>query len=109
VYDDLRRIAHRRLQSERTDITLDTTAAEAGKIKEHVRAILEVVPQAAHWSMVSEIYHQSSEARKAFEGSIKVLEQGNHLYAESGRFHMDGLQSVRLVPSTQAAIAPVVR
>lgn len=26
VYDDLRRIAHRRLQSERTDITLDTTA-----------------------------------------------------------------------------------
>jgi len=26
VYDDLRRIAHRRLQSERTDHTLDTTA-----------------------------------------------------------------------------------
>jgi hypothetical protein len=68
-----------------------TTAAEAGTVKEHVRAILEVVPQAAHWSMVSEIYHKSSEARKAFEASIKVLEQGNHLYAESGRCYIDGL------------------
>ena len=36
------------------------TAAEAGTVKEHVRAILEVVPQAAHWSMVSEIDHESS-------------------------------------------------
>ena len=68
-----------------------TTAAEAGTVKEHVRAILEVVPQAAHWSMVSEIYHKSSEARKAFEASIKVLEEGNHLYAESGRCYIDGL------------------
>jgi hypothetical protein len=68
-----------------------TTAGEAGTVKEHVRAILEVVPQAAHWSMVSEIYHKSSEARKAFEASIKVLDEGNHLYAESGRCYIDGL------------------
>lgn len=67
-----------------------TTAAEAGTIKEHVRAILEVVPEAAHWSIVSEIYHKSSEARKAFERSVKVLEEGNHLYAESGSCYMDG-------------------
>ena len=68
-----------------------TTAAEAGTVKEHIRSILEVVPQAAHWSIISEIYHKSSDARKAFEGSIKVLDQGNHLYAESGRCYMDGL------------------
>ena len=68
-----------------------TTAAEAGTVKEHIRSILEVVPQAAHWSIISEIYHKSSDARKAFEGSIKVLDQGNRLYAESGRCYMDGL------------------
>ena len=68
-----------------------TTAAEAGQTKEHVRSILEVVPQAAHWSIISEIYHKSPDARKAFEGSIVVLDQGNRLYAESGRCYMDGL------------------
>lgn len=68
-----------------------TTAAEAGQTKEHVRNILETVPQAAHWAIISEIYHKSPDARKAFEGSIVVLEQGNRLYAESGRCYMDGL------------------
>jgi hypothetical protein len=68
-----------------------TTAAEAGTTKEHVRSILNTVPQAAHWSMISEIYHKSPDARKAFEGSIAVLGQGNLLYAESGRCYMDGL------------------
>jgi hypothetical protein len=68
-----------------------TTAAEAGTVKEHVRYILEVVPQAAHWSLISEIYHDSPDARKAFEGSVKVLEEGNRLFAEAGRCYMDGL------------------
>ncbi|MGI9037794.1 MAG: hypothetical protein ACR2GQ_02930 [Gemmatimonadota bacterium] len=68
-----------------------TTAAEAGTIKEHMGAILGVVPQAAHWSIISEIYHNSSNARKAFERSIAVLEQGNALFAESGRCYMNGL------------------
>ena len=56
-----------------------------------MRNILETVPPAAHWAIISEIYHKSPDARKAFEGSIVVLEQGNHLYAESGRCYMDGL------------------
>jgi hypothetical protein len=68
-----------------------TTAEEAGTVKEHVRYILEVVPQAAHWSMISEIYHDSPEAWKAFEGSIKVLEEGNRIFAEAGRCYMEGL------------------
>lgn len=68
-----------------------TTAAEAGTVKEHVRYILEVVPQAAHWSLISEIYHDSPDARKAFEGSVKVLEEGNRLFADAGRCYMDGL------------------
>ncbi|MEE8487761.1 MAG: hypothetical protein V3S56_06295, partial [Gemmatimonadota bacterium] len=68
-----------------------TTAAEAGQTKEHVRYILEIVPQAAHWSIISEIYHKSSDALKAFEGSVVVLEQGNRLFAEASRCYMDGL------------------
>lgn len=68
-----------------------TTAAEAGTVKEHVRYILEIVPQAAHWAIISEIYHKSQDARKAFDASIVVLDEGNRLYAESGRCYMDGL------------------
>ena len=66
-----------------------TTPAEAGTVKEHVRFILELVPQAAHWAIISEIYHDSPDARKAFDESVKVLEQGNVLYAESGRCYME--------------------
>lgn len=66
-----------------------TTPAEAGTVKEHLRYILELIPQAAHWSIISEIYHDSPDARKAFEGSIKVLQEGNRLYAEAGRCYME--------------------
>jgi hypothetical protein len=75
---------------ERSDASV-TTATEAGTVKEHMRYILEVVPQAAHWSIISEIYHDSPDAWKAFEGSIKVLEEGNRLFAEAGRCYMEGL------------------
>lgn len=68
-----------------------TTAAEAGTVKEHLRYVLEIVPQAAHWAIVSEIYHDSPDARKAFEGSVKVLAEGNALFADAGRCYMDGL------------------
>jgi hypothetical protein len=76
----------------RSDLGTDpatTTPAEAGTVKEHVRNILETVPEAAHWAIVSEIYHKSADARKAFDGSVAVLEQGNALYAESGRCYMN--------------------
>jgi hypothetical protein len=43
-----------------------TTTAEAGTINERVRFILELVPQAAHWAIVSEIHHESDDARQAF-------------------------------------------
>ncbi|MEE8487043.1 MAG: hypothetical protein V3S56_02650 [Gemmatimonadota bacterium] len=66
-----------------------TTYAEAGQTSAHVRYILETVPQAAHWSMISKIYHTSPEARRAFEGSVVVLEQGYQLFAEAGRCYMD--------------------
>ena len=68
-----------------------TTAAEAGTIKEHIRYILQLVPQAAHWAIISEVYHDSPDARKAFEGSIEVLKRGNELYAETSRCYMNGL------------------
>jgi hypothetical protein len=68
-----------------------TTAAEAGTAKEHLRYVLEILPQAAHWAIISEIYHDSQDARRAFEGSIRVLADGNALFADAGRCYMDGL------------------
>lgn len=65
-----------------------TTPAEAGTVKEHIRNILETVPEAAHWAIISEIYHKSTDAQKAFDASVIVLQQGNTLYAESGRCYM---------------------
>jgi hypothetical protein len=81
-----------RAKQARSDLGNDpatTTPAEAGTVKEHLRNILETVPEAAHWAIVSEIYHKSADARKAFDGSVAVLEQGNALYAESGRCYMN--------------------
>jgi hypothetical protein len=72
----------------RTDPAV-TTPAEAGTIKEHIRFILQLVPQAAHWAIISEIYHDSNQARQAFEGSVKVLSEGNLLFAEAGRCYME--------------------
>lgn len=66
-----------------------TTPAEAGTAKEHLRFIIQLVPQAAHWAIISEIYHKSPDARKAFEGSVKVLQEGNQLFAEAGRCYME--------------------
>ncbi len=68
-----------------------TTAAEAGTVKEHLRYALEVLPQAAHWSIISEIYHDSPAARQAFEGSVTAIAKGNQLFGESGRCYMNGL------------------
>ena len=68
-----------------------TTAAEAHMMKEYVRNTLERIPAAAHWSTVSEIYHKSTDARKAFDASVVALEQGTRLFAEAGRCYMDGL------------------
>jgi hypothetical protein len=65
-----------------------TTPAEAGTIKEHLRYILQLVPQAAHWAIVSEIYHDSRDAARAFDGSVRVLAEGNVLFAEAGRCYM---------------------
>lgn len=92
---DLLKRAQGRANSAVGDLTRSnasvTTAPEAGTVKEHLRYILEIVPQAAHWSMISEIYHDSPEAWKAFEGSVRVLEEGNRLFAEAGRCYMEGL------------------
>jgi len=65
-----------------------TTPAEAGTAKEHLRYILQLVPQAAHWAIVSEIYHDSRDAARAFEGGVKVLAEGNVLFGEAGRCYM---------------------
>lgn len=65
-----------------------TTPAEAGTAKEHLRFILELVPQAAHWAIISEIYHDSRDAARAFDASITVLAQGTKLFAEAGRCYM---------------------
>ena len=67
-----------------------TTYAEGGMIKEHIRSTLEWMPQAGHWALVSAIYHKSTDARDAFEGTISALEEGNRLYAESGRCYLTG-------------------
>jgi len=68
-----------------------TSAAEAHMMKEYVRNTLEKVPGSAALSTVSEIYHKSAEARKAFDASVVVLEQGTQLFAEAGRCYMNGL------------------
>lgn len=67
-----------------------TTYAEGGMIKEHVRNSLDWMSQAGHWSLISAIYHESTDARDAFEGTITALAEGQTLFAESGRCYMSG-------------------
>ncbi|MDX1395129.1 MAG: hypothetical protein R3195_12095 [Gemmatimonadota bacterium] len=67
------------------------SAAEAGTIKEHARAIIEVLPEAAHWATISEIYHDSPDALAAYEGAVAGLAQGQALFADAGRCYMAGL------------------
>lgn len=67
-----------------------TTAAEAGTAKEHTRAIIEVLPQAAHWAAISNIYHKSPDARRAFDGAAAALQQGQALFVDASNCYMDG-------------------
>lgn len=67
-----------------------TTYAEAGTVKEHTRAIIEVLPQAAHWAVISNIYHNSSDARKAFDLASNALDQGRELFVDACNCYMDG-------------------
>ena len=67
-----------------------TTYAEAGTAKEHTRAIIEVLPQAAHWAAISNIYHKSTDARRAFDLAATALEQGRQLFVDASRCYMDG-------------------
>lgn len=67
-----------------------TTYAEAGMVKENFRSTLEWMPQAAHWALVSAIYHKSTDARAAFEGTVTALAEGQRLFAESGRCYVGG-------------------
>ena len=65
------------------------TPAEGGTFKEHTRAIIEVLPEAAHWAMVSEIYHDSQPARAAFEGAVAALARGQEIFVNAGRCYME--------------------
>ena len=67
-----------------------TTYAEGGMVKEHVRSTLEWMPQAAHWALISAIYHESTDARDAFEGTVSAMAEGQRLFAESGRCYLSG-------------------
>ena len=67
-----------------------TTYAEAGTMKEHARAIIEVLPQAAHWATISNIYHKSADARRAFDLAVAALDQGRQLFVDAGHCYMDG-------------------
>lgn len=67
-----------------------TTYAEGGMIKEHVRNSLDWMSEAGHWALISAIYHESTDARDAFEGTIEALADGQTLFAESGRCYMSG-------------------
>lgn len=67
-----------------------TTYAEGGMIKENVRISLDWMTQAGHWALVSAIYHKSTDARAAFEGTITALAEGQRLFAESGRCYVNG-------------------
>ena len=67
-----------------------TTYAEGGTVKEHTRAIIEVLPQAAHWAIVSNIYHDSRDARRAFDLAVAALDQGRELFVDASNCYMDG-------------------
>lgn len=67
-----------------------TTYAEAGTMKEHSRAIIEVLPQAAHWAAISNIYHKSPDARRAFDLAANALDQGRQLFVDASHCYMDG-------------------
>lgn len=84
VCDDLRRIAHRRLQSERTDITLDTTAVVH-------EAYLALVDQAtATWNDRAHFFAVAARV-------IKFLDPG-----EEDVLHLTrtGIQPLRSKPAT---------
>ena len=70
-----------------------TTYAEGGMIKEHVRNSLDWMSEAGHWALISAIYHKSTDARDAFEGTVTALADGQRLFAESGRCYMSGYLS----------------
>jgi hypothetical protein len=65
-----------------------TTTAEAGTINEHVRFILELVPQAAHGRSSARSTTRATTRGKRFEGSIRVPTDGSQLYAEEGRAYL---------------------
>lgn len=67
-----------------------TTYAEGGTVKEYTRSILEGLPQAAHWATISNIYHNSPDARKAFDGATRALEQSQALFVDASNCYMDG-------------------
>ena len=67
-----------------------TTYAEAGTAKEHARAIIEVLPQASHWAAISNIYHKSADARRAFDFAATALDQGHQLFVDASHCYMDG-------------------
>ena len=70
-----------------------TTPAEGGTVKEHTRAIIEVLPEAAHWAIVSNIYHGSNAAREAFNGAAESLDQGLKLFVDASNCYMSGWNS----------------
>ncbi len=67
-----------------------TTYAEGGTVKEHTRAIIEVLPEAAHWAIVSNIYHNSTDARRAFDLAATALDQGREIFIDASNCYMDG-------------------
>lgn len=70
-----------------------TTYAEGGTVKEYTRSILEGLPQAAHWATVSNIYHDSDDARRAFDGAASALDQTRTLWLNASNCYMDGYTS----------------
>lgn len=65
-----------------------TNYAEASTVKDSLRSVLETMPRAAHWAIVSAVYHDSDDARQAFEGSMDVIHRGHELFAEASRCYM---------------------
>lgn len=67
-----------------------TTFAEGYQVKEYARSTFEWLSRAGHWAVISAVYHNSTDARDAFEGTLGALGEAQRVYGDSSRCYISG-------------------
>ena len=63
-----------------------------------------MLPQAAHWATISNIYHKSADARRAFDLAVAALDQGRQLFVIAAGPHPTALLYGYVVESMLAPL-----